>query len=247
MEIIFILVDSEEPENVGAAARAMHTMGYNSLRLVRPKADHLGEKAMALAHGSQHVLQNAEVFDTLPEAMADCGLACATTARHRYEKHHYTAVGELPAYFQAKGEWLHRVAIVFGGERSGLTSADVEACDLITNIPQHQLQPSLNLAQAVMVYSFVLSADQTQIQITDQRLNSAEMPTAEYASLKQLLRQLMERVGLPERYQTYVMQGVARLEREDLYVVHKLRSALDYALDQREKQGVEPITGTKNQ
>ena len=235
MEIIFILTDPEEPENIGAAARAMHTMGYNRLRLVRPKADHLSEKALALAHGSQHVLHNSQVYGELKDAIADCDLACATTARHRYEKHHYTSVRDLPAYFQAKGEWLKRVAIVFGGERSGLKAADIDACDLITNIPQYQLQPSLNLAQAVMVYSFVLSADQTQIQITDQRLNSEAMAPAEYASLKRLLQQLMDRINLPKRYQSYVIKGVARLEREDLYVIHKLRSAFDYALDQREK------------
>ncbi|MEM9482517.1 MAG: TrmH family RNA methyltransferase [Cyanobacteria bacterium P01_F01_bin.116] len=235
MEIIFILTDPEEPENIGAAARAMHTMGYNALRLVRPKVDHLSEKALALAHGSQHVLHDAYVYDDLKDAIADCDLACATTARHRYEKHHYTSVRDLPAYFQSKENWLKRVAIVFGGERSGLKANDIEACDLITNIPQYQLQPSLNLAQAVMVYSFVLSADQTQIQITDQRLNSEAMAPAEYASLKRLLLQLMDRINLPERYQSYVMKGVARLEREDLYVIHKLRSAVDYALDQRDE------------
>ncbi|MEM8611288.1 MAG: TrmH family RNA methyltransferase [Cyanobacteria bacterium P01_H01_bin.105] len=232
MDIIFVLVEPEEAENVGAAARAMHTMGYDTLRLVRPKADHLGEKALALAHGSQHVLQQAQVYEELRDAIADCDLACATTARHRYEKYHYTSVRELPAYLQAKGEWLHRIAIVFGGERSGLNSADIEACDLLTSIPQHQLQPSLNLAQAVMVYSFVLSTEQTQVQTTDRRLNSEPMPPAEYASLKQLLQQLMVRVGLPERYQSYVMHGIARLEREDLYVIHKLRAAFDHALDQ---------------
>ncbi|MGD1952631.1 MAG: TrmH family RNA methyltransferase [Leptolyngbyaceae cyanobacterium] len=232
MEIIFVLVEPEEAENVGAAARAMHTMGYGTLRLVRPKAAHLSEKAIALAHGSQHVLVLAQVYDALKDAIADCDIACATTARHRYEKHHYTSVRDLPAYLQAKGEWLHRIAIVFGGERSGLTATDIEICDLLTTIPQNQLQPSLNLAQAVMVYCFVLSADQTQVQIMDQRLNSRPMPPAEYASLKRLLQQLMERVGLPERYQRYVIQGIARLNREDLYVIHKLRSALDYALDQ---------------
>ena len=232
MEIIFVLVDPEEPENVGAAARAMHTMGYSTLRLVRPRADHLSEKAIALAHGSKHVLEQANVYDALNDAIADCDMACASTARHRYEKHHYTSIRELPTYLQAKEEWLNRVAIVFGGERSGLTAADIECCDLLTTIPQRQLQPSLNLAQAVMVYSFVLSAEQTQVQIKDQRLNSEPMAPAEYASLKQLLQQLMVRVGLPERYQRYVIQGVARLEREDLYVIHKLRSALDHALDQ---------------
>ncbi|MBX2864525.1 MAG: RNA methyltransferase [Leptolyngbyaceae cyanobacterium MAG.088] len=240
MEIIVVLVDSEEPENVGAAARAMHTMGYNTLRLVRPKADYLGEKALALAHGSQHVLQQAQVYDALGDAIADCDLACATTARHRYEKHHYTSVRDLPGYLQAKGPWLQRVAIVFGGERSGLKSADIEACDVLTNVPQHQLQPSLNLAQAVMVYSFVLSAEQTQVQIADQRLNSEAMPPAEYASLKRLLQQLMGRIGLPARYQGYVMHGIARLGQEDLYMIHKLRSAVDHALDQA-------LTGKENQ
>ena len=231
MEIIFILVEPEEPENIGAAARAMHTMGYGSLRLVRPKADHLGEKALALAHGSQQVLHQAQVYGDLGDPIADCDIACGTTARHRYEKRHYTSVRELPAHLAAKGEWLRRVAIVFGGERSGLKAADIARCDLLTTIPQHQLQPSLNLAQAVMVVSFVLSAEQTQIQITDQRLNSQPMAAAEYASLKQLLQTLMARIGLPERYQTYVIHGIARLEREDLYVIHKLRSAVDYALD----------------
>ncbi|MEA5466815.1 TrmH family RNA methyltransferase [Leptothoe sp. PORK10 BA2] len=231
MEIIFVLVESEEPENVGAAARAMHTMGYNTLRLVRPKADHQGEKALALAHGSQHVLQTAQVYDTLATAIADCDLACAATARHRYEKHHYTSVRDLPDYLQTKGEWLQRIAIVFGSERSGLKSADIDACDLLVTIPQHQLQPSLNLAQAVMVFSYELSAGQTQVQILDQRLNSEPIPPAEYASLKQLLQQLMHRVSLPERYQGYVMRGVARLGREDLYMIHKLRAAFDHALD----------------
>ncbi len=240
MEIIFVLVDSEEPENLGAAARAMHTMGYNRLRLVRPKADYLGEKALALAHGSQHVLQQAQVYDELRDAIADCDLACATTARHRYEKHHYTSVRDLPTYLQAKDPWLHRIAIVFGGERSGLKSADIEACDVLTTIPQFQLQPSLNLAQAVMIYSFVLAAEQTQVQIKDQRLNSKPMPQAEYASLKRLLQQLMERIGLPDRYQGYVIHGIARLEREDLYVIHKLRAAFDHALDQA-------LTGKENQ
>ena len=232
MEIIFILVDPEERENIGAAARAMHTMGYDTLRLVRPRTDHLGEKALALAHGSQQVLHQAQVYGELGDAIADCDFACGTTARHRYEKRHYTSVRELPTYLEAKGEWLQRVAMVFGGERSGLNSADIERCDLLTTIPQHQLQPSLNLAQAVMVYSFALSAEQTQIQITDQRLNSQPMAAAEYASLRQLLQQLMVRIGLPERYQNYVMHGIARLEREDLYVIHKLRSAVDHALDQ---------------
>ncbi|MEO0888387.1 MAG: TrmH family RNA methyltransferase, partial [Cyanobacteria bacterium J06648_10] len=71
---------------------------------------------------------------------------------------------------------LKKVAIVFGSERSGLSNQDVDLCDIVTTIPQAVAQPSLNLAQAVMVYSFTLAEQQTQIQIKDQRLQSLLRP-----------------------------------------------------------------------
>ncbi len=148
---------------------------------------------------------------------------------------------ELPQYLADRQELLSRIAIVFGGERSGLSRADIARCDLLTTVPQHQPQPSLNLAQAVMVYSFMLSAPHTRVQTTDRRLNSEAMPPAEYASLKELMLQLMERIGLAERYRRYVTWGLARLSREDLYVLHQLRSSVDRTLDRLEQ----PLLGDK--
>lgn len=234
MQITFILVESEEDQNIGAAARAMHTMGHQDLRLVCPKADHLSDRAQALAHGSQHVLQQARVYDDLAAALQDIDFACATTARHRLEKYHYVSIRELPEFLSQKGHVLQRLAFVFGGERSGLAAKDLEVCDLVTTIPQACLNPSLNLAQAVMLYSFVFAENQTAVQIKDQRLNRQTMPAGEYASLKASTLKLMQRIGLSERYQNYVIKALARLAFEDLYLIHNIRASCDRTLDRLE-------------
>lgn len=234
MQFVFILVEPEEAPNVGAAARALNVMGHTDLRFVRSQADHLSEKARVLAHGSQHILEGATVYDDLKAALHDIDLACATTARHRLEKHHYVSIRDLPQVLNDKGSSLQKVAIVFGGERSGLKREDIALCDILTTIPQSCTYPSLNLAQAVMVFSFVFSEAQTTVQITDQRLNSEVMPVEQYASLKASTLQLMDRIGLSDRYKMYVMKGLARLKYEDLYLLHKIRGNFDRALDQAE-------------
>ena len=86
IQFSFILVEPGEAGNIGAAARAMNTMGYTDLRLVRPQADHLSGIAKAFAHGSEHILEAAPVYEDLKDAIADIDLACATTARHRLQK-----------------------------------------------------------------------------------------------------------------------------------------------------------------
>lgn len=71
MQYSFILVEPGEAGNIGAAARALNTMGFTDLRLVRPKADHLSGVARAFAHGSEHILENAPVYEELRDAIAE--------------------------------------------------------------------------------------------------------------------------------------------------------------------------------
>ncbi|MFK8183199.1 MAG: TrmH family RNA methyltransferase [Phormidesmis sp.] len=235
MQYSFILVEPGEAGNIGAAARALNTMGFTDLRLVRPKADHLSGIAKAFAHGSVHILENAPVYEELEAAIADIDLTCATTARHRIQKYHYVSVRDLPQTIQQKGDTLNHVAIVFGSERSGLSNKDIEQCDLLTTIPQVSLQPSLNLSQAVMLYSFTL-AQQTTVQITDQRMNSEEMPAEQYGHLKKSLQQTLARVGLNQRYQDYVMKAIVRLGYEDLYLLQTIRTFVSNKLDALENR-----------
>jgi len=211
-------------------------MGYSDLRLVRPKADHLNGIAKAMGHGSAHILEAAPVYQQLTDALADIDFACATTARHRIEKHHYVSVRDLPQALAEKGSTLTKVAIVFGSERSGLSNQDVGLCDIITNIPQVSLQPSLNLSQAVMVYAFSLAESHTQIQIEDQRLNTKEMPVEQYAQLKRSLLQLMTTLGISERYQRYVVKALARLSYEDLYLIQNIRTVVNNRLSEAKRE-----------
>ncbi len=227
----FILVEPGEAGNIGAAARALNTMGFTDLRLVRPQADPLSGIAKAFAHSSEHILEAAPVYEHLTDALKGIDLACAATARHRLEKYHYVSVRDLPSVLQAKGSTLQRVALVFGSERSGLSNQDVSQCDIITNIPQVNLQPSLNLSQAVMIYSFVLAEQQTQVQIADQRLNSEKMPVEQYRHLKSALAKTLKKIGLNERHQSYVEKSLSRLSYEDLYLVQSIRTFVDNKLN----------------
>ncbi len=235
IQFSFILVEPGEAGNVGAAARAMNTMGHSDLRLVRPQADHISGVAKAFAHGSESILESATVYSALDDALSDIDLACATTARHRLQKHHYLAARDLPTALQQKGDSLQRVAIVFGSERSGLSNQDVSRCDILTTIPQVNLQPSLNLSQAVMIYSFILAEQQSRVQIKDQRLNSETMPIEQYAQLKTSLVKTLAAVGLNERYQGYVLSAIARLTYEDLYLIQTIRAYTDNKLNQLKK------------
>ena len=234
IQFAFVLVEPGEAGNIGAVARALNTMGFSDLRLVRPKADPLCGVARAFAHGSEHLLENAPVCDRLEDALIDIDLACATTARHRLQKHHYVSARELPKNLQQKGDRLHKVALVFGSERSGLSNQDVALCDLLTTIPQANLQPSLNLSQAVMIYSYILAEQQTQVQIVDKRLNSEQVPVEQYGKLKDSLTELMQRIGLSERYQRYVLKAIARLKYEDLTLIQNIKTFTNNKLDQLE-------------
>ncbi|MGB3299510.1 MAG: RNA methyltransferase [Phormidesmis sp.] len=230
----FILVEPGEAGNIGGAARALNTMGFTDLRLVRPQADPLSGTAKAFAHGSEHILEAAPIYEHLADALKDIDLACASTARHRIQKYHYVSVRDLPQVLAAKGAALEQVAIVFGSERSGLSNQDVDQCDVLTTIPQISLQPSLNLSQAVMIYAFTLAEQSTQVQIQDQRLNSQAMPVEQYARLKSSLGELMNRIGLHQRQQNYIVKAIARLGYEDLYLIQSIRAFVDNKLNKLE-------------
>ncbi len=213
----------------------MNTMGHQQLRLVSPLGQHLSGKALALGHGSHGILQGAQIFSTLADALQDMDLAIATTARHRLVQHHYVSSRDLFQHLQQMGSGIKRVAIVFGGERSGLSNPDIAQCDLLSTIPQAGLNPSLNLAQAVMVYSYALAEAQTTLQIQDRRLHNHEMPVEEYHHLKTSTLALMDRIGLHQRDQNYVIKGLARLGWADLYLVQSIRTRINRLLEQLER------------
>lgn len=153
MEIFFILVEPAVPENVGASARAIKTMGFHFLRLVNP-CDHLSDKARMLAHGSNDILESAQVYSSLQEAAEGLDLLIGTTANlKRSSKQDYHSSENLAAILAKKAAGLKKVGIVFGREESGLTNEELQLCDMASSIPLAAPYPSINLGQAVMIYA----------------------------------------------------------------------------------------------
>ena len=159
-QIVFVLMHTSHPGNVGAAARAMKTMGLSDLRLVAPRFADVCEREEAIAFSSNahDLLQNARQFDTLAEAIADVSLAVAVSAEPREFGPAPSTPEEAAAsaFDVLEASDAHRVAFVFGAERTGLSIASVQACGLLTSIPGSPVYASLNLAQAIQILAYVL-------------------------------------------------------------------------------------------
>jgi tRNA/rRNA methyltransferase len=148
---IIILVRPQLGENIGKAARAMLNFGLSEMRLVAPRDGWPNPSAGPAAAGADIVLERAQVFDTLAEAVADCEHVYATTVRKRgVAKPVVTPEAAASDIRAAPG----RSAILFGPERSGLESDDVAVARSIITVPINPEFGSLNLAQAVILVAY---------------------------------------------------------------------------------------------
>ncbi len=151
--VVVVLSRTTEPMNIGAACRAMKTMGLKHLRLISP-LNPGGRSARALAHGAEDILENALVVDDLLEAIGDCTVVCGTTARPRQlRKGALLDPGDLAEHIVDHAR-TGKVALLFGTERTGLTNDEVDICRYLSSVDTAPEQPSLNLAQAVMLYGW---------------------------------------------------------------------------------------------
>jgi len=148
------------PANVGAAARAIKTMGFSDLVLVAPKTPDMTHhpNALALASGAADVLQSASVVATLADALAPVTLAFALTARNRDLG---PPACDIRQAANLSYQHLHehtgtRIAVVLGTERTGLTNAHIALCQRICHIPANPDYSSLNVAQALQLAAWEL-------------------------------------------------------------------------------------------
>lgn len=150
----FVLVETSHPGNVGAAARAIKTMGFSKLILVHPRFDNVltHEEAIAFASGAQDILQKTEIVDSVDKALEDCQFAAAITARFR----EFSPPVLTPRQFAelVLPDAQINCALVFGSERYGLSNETVEQCHTLIHIPSNPDYSSLNLAQAVQILAY---------------------------------------------------------------------------------------------
>ncbi|MBM4197568.1 MAG: RNA methyltransferase [Gammaproteobacteria bacterium] len=154
----FVLFEPTHPGNVGAAARAIKTMGFHDLALVNP-VGHPDPEARARSSGALDVLESARVAGTLADALDGCGFIVGASARHRR-----LGMPELDPR-ECAAEVLRAcaarpAAIVFGPERAGLTNDELDLCQALVYIPANPAYSSLNLAAAVQLIAWELRAAQ---------------------------------------------------------------------------------------
>lgn len=218
MEIIFILCAPAREENVGAAARAMKTMGINTLRLVNPMCDHLGERSRATAHGSTEILEQAIIFDNLFEATEDLSLVIGTAAKKRNIREDRHPVNSLPDILLAKGDSISKAGVVFGGEESGLSNRELDQCHILSTIPMAARYPSLNLGQAVMVYASVLS----ELTLCYNPKKQHKPTSDELSIVREKAQQVLADTAIPDDHIIYrrIMERLMMLNKDDMHLFH---------------------------
>ncbi|MDR1143137.1 MAG: RNA methyltransferase [Spirochaetaceae bacterium] len=159
-EITIVLVRPSEPGNTGAVCRAMKNMGLSRLRIAAselpfgPGSPAELETLLARAVHAGNIWEQAEHFNTLEAALADCTISVGTTRRRgRRRKSNTLSARELAEFLKTRPG---RAALVFGNERTGLEGEELERCNLASHIPVGPAFPSINLSHAVQIYAYEL-------------------------------------------------------------------------------------------
>jgi tRNA/rRNA methyltransferase len=204
---VIILVRPQLGENIGKAARAMLNFGLTEMRLVAPRDGWPNPKAGPSSSGADSVLENAKVYDTLGEAIADINYIYATTVRKRgVTKPVLTPESAAKEITHSGG----RSAILFGMERSGLAVDEVATAQTIITVPINPEFSSLNLAQAVVLVAYEWSKYQNLAIPTSVPIDPPA-PHGEFEEMIGALFEILERRGYfypVER--TAVTQGTVR-------------------------------------
>jgi TrmH family RNA methyltransferase len=242
--IRFVLVETSHPGNIGAVARAMKNMGLAELVLVSPR-EFPHPEAVARASGADDVLANARVVATLAEAIADCGLVYATTARTREQYFRVVDAREAAQRMAAEVRTPSgAVAVVFGTERFGLSNEHLLAAHALIRIPANPEYESLNVAMAAQLIAYeIRMATATR----DEPPSAAprDVPLATPEEMERLfihLEQVMHEADFRDRTQsgTHLMGRIRRMfgrAELDANEVNILRGILSAVQNRRRRAG----------
>lgn len=224
MHYHFILVNPARGENVGFAARALKTMGFSSLRIVGERLQDTSA-ARKTAYGAHDVLDEITTFQSLSEALADLDLTIGTTSKARIKRYDNLAPSQITSILREKQNIMANMGFVFGSEENGLSTDELDQCDLVSTIPMATGYPSLNLAQSVLIYAWEL--------YNSERLNIDEPANHKLqAVLKKEMDQLLLQLGFDKKplMQQRIMDRVMLLNSDDsellMAILNKLKRTI---------------------
>lgn len=206
-----VLVDARNPLNIGAAARAMSNFGFRHLRAVNPYS--VAFEGARSAVGAADVLANAERFETVAEAVADCSLVVGTTSIGHRDLQHSLQRLEVGAPLIRVRLESGPCALLFGSEKFGLSNQDMSHCHWLMHIPTRDEHASMNLGQAVAVCLYELMRD-PGAQAEPEKGGVASL--AEVERIHDILLEALQASGYPklnssDSFQAAVRRMVLRL------------------------------------
>ncbi|MCK4663719.1 MAG: tRNA/rRNA methyltransferase [Bacteroidales bacterium] len=223
MKIFFILVEPYHPENVGAAARAIKTMGFDNLFLVNPR-NHLDESAKWMAHGSIDILEKAKIFSTFESAINDIDFIIGTTSKKRKINYDYYDCNEVLQIINNKLNSISSIAVVFGREDRGLSNDELKLCNIISSIPIAVKYPSLNLSQTVMIYAYTLSS------LFDKKTADAKknISNSETVQLKKKIETILKNLDFKQESNIYnrIFERLEVIGDSDINLLHSICNKL---------------------
>jgi len=237
--VYFILIEPESYGNIGASARAIKTCGFKHLVLVNPHVDKNRPETEWVAHQSKDIIDAVGQYTSFPKAIANKQLVIATTQRKRHFKFPLYTPEEISDKIQQIAE-NHKVAIVFGRERTGLTNEELLQCHLHSTILTATHKPALNLAQSVMIYAHTF--------FRRQNMHNVKY-TYDLATMEELnvfyehLTSSMQMVGFVPRdsiddFITRFKRLIGRslAEKRDIRLLHKLLQIFEQRITYLENQ-----------
>lgn len=226
--LYFVLTEPAVPENVGAACRAVKTMGFDQLWVVNSEA-HRHKQARILAHGSGDILDNIRTFNSLADVKAAVDILVGTSAKPRHQREVLLSPAQLHHNLQDKLQQGADIALAFGREDSGLHGHEIALCDLLTAVPMAVSYPSLNLSQAVMLYAYELSGLAAPATATSVDAN-------QYKALRDKTARLAQQLGYDEqsKLQGWLHEHLPLLDTRSLGFVHQLVDKTLHQLDKPE-------------
>ena len=220
-----VLVEPQSPGNIGAAARALHNMGLRRLTLVGP-VEFQGLEARRMAMHAQPLLQEAQVVSSLEEGVAEAGLVVGTSRRLGKNRRPVVDVREAARRAAQAALSGNQVALVFGREDKGLSTAEMGRCHLLARIPTADENPSLNLAQAVLVMVYEIWRVWEEVADPDGYASRDLAPARETEEMFVDLGQLLGEIGFvneqnPEEIVLALRRllGRAEMERREVQIL----------------------------
>lgn len=210
--IRFIMLNTSHSGNIGAAARAMKTMGLNQLVLVNPK-DYPSAEATARASGADDLLHTAAIYTEFTQAIEDCQLVLGLSARLRRVKWPVLDVRQAAELAMSQA---NNAAFVFGQERTGLSNTEMDRCHYLVHIPSNPDFSSLNVASAIQIMAYELNMAEKAKKTEDIQKGEETASAAQMEGFYEHLEQTLKDIGFIEEHQAKLMRRLRRLFNRSL-------------------------------